>query len=800
MACIIDSSDMALTYDSEANGLLDKVTKMWCVVCEDYETGIMYLFHDFPEYDNYSGVDDEGNEFTLPARNGTLTDGVKFLHRARSLICHNQLGYDQFLMKKFFPKFKIRYNYPEIRDTLLESQVLWYDRKPVKGYKGIHGLAVWGARLGIRKPEIEDWSFMDAAKLHRCLEDVKINTAVAKQLDAEKQWLYTNCNGISFDDALKIEHEYRYWSTIQELNGAQVDAEHMEKCCVELDDLIETLRAEIEPMLPPSINVKSARESAHEVAKLLGAKKVPPEKKVWKKRKGEDYVTVVKTMYRPTMKVFKINKQKMYAVVIEGKEVKGHEFPKAKEAREWAKENYPGVKGIKYPWIEIETPEYDRHTKNHFGEQLEGDKAPEIIGPYTKIEFEKSKMSQHEKVKLLLVTLGWQTDEWTFKKDSDGQFERADESGEVVWPAKPIQGKQLREKYKAGERIPATPKITEDSFQWLPEGLGQKIKEYNTYSHRRKFIQNPTDDTKGLLNNIRPDGRVSCGLMTFGTTAGRAAQYGWVNAPSVQALYGENIRKIIVAPTGSKLIGIDMPSAHPRLLADFTQNETFIKAVDGKEEDEDGNYIGEDFHTVNSILFKLNSEGDVEHCRRTQLHDGIREAVDAGRKKGKGGSYCTLYGGSDKKLALTLGIQESLGAELKESFLSGLGLDLLLEEVSSTWKAQKRDKGSYITVLGGYHAWSNSKHKIINFKALGSEAVVQKVAVNLLCRKFRDMNLKSKLILNIHDEVLLEVPDDEVEIVKPIAAKMYVDAALQLGLTLDWTSTAKVGENYAVCH
>lgn len=268
----------------------------------------------------------------------------------------------------------------------------------------------------------------------------------------------------------------------------------------------------------------------------------------------------------------------------------------------------------------------------------------------------------------------------------------------------------------------------------------------------------------------------------------------------MQALYGENIRKIIVAPEGSKLMGIDMPSAHPRLLADFTQNEVFIKAVDGKEEDEDGNYIGEDFHTVNSVLFKLNSEQDIEHCRRTQVHDAVRAAVDAGRKKGKGGSYCTLYGGSDKKLALILGILESLGAELKESFLSGLGLDLLLEEIGSTWKAQKRERGSYISVLGGYHVWANSKHKIINYKALGSEAVVQKVAVIKLCRKFRDMNLKTKLILNVHDEVLLEVPDEEVEVVKPIAARMYVEAALELGLTLDWISTAKVGDSYAACH
>lgn len=514
------SKKRTLVFDAEADGLLHNVTKMYCIVAEDYHTGEMFLFHDFPDYDNYTGVDDEGNEFTLQTRDGSLKDGVLFLHHAYSLICQNCLGYDFELIRKFFPKFRIRYAYPEIRDTLLESQVLWYDRPPVKGYKGIHSLAVWGARLGIRKQAIDDWSFMGAAKLNRCLVDVKINTMMAKQLEVEKTWLYNNCNQIEFDQAMATEQEYRFWSTIQELNGALVDAPHMRKCCIELDGLLETLRVEIEPMLPPSINIKSVRASVHEVAKLVGAKVIPPQKMIWKVRKGESYQTEEKLMYKPTMKIHKVTKQKMYAVVIDGKEIKGHEFPKVKEARDWAKEHHPKVKGIKYPWIEIETKEYDRHTVNHFGDDLNS--GTEVIGSYTKVEFEKSRMSQHEKVKLLLVTLGWQTDEFTFKKDAEGQFMRADKSGVVYWPEKPIQGKQLKEKYKKGERIPATPKITEDSFQWLPEGLGQKIKEYNTYSHRRKFIENPSKDDKGLLNNIREDGRVSCGLMTFGTSAGRA--------------------------------------------------------------------------------------------------------------------------------------------------------------------------------------------------------------------------------------------------------------------------------------
>jgi hypothetical protein len=793
----ISSLGRTLVYDIESNGLLDKVTKIWCIACTDYNTGEKFLFHDTPELDGVSGVDDEGVEFTLPLRDGSLLQGVQFLHRAPGLICHNQIGFDQFLMKKFYPKFKMRYNYPEIRDTLLESQVSWYDRPAVKGHKGVHGLDPWGARLGIRKPAITDWSYIDANKLNRCIQDIEINVLVARQMDKEFA-VHKEKRGVDLTEAMNWEQEYRYFSTIQELNGALVDAPHMKRCVIELDGLIEELRVEIEPKLPPTLKVKAPKEELHVVGKLVGAKKVFPRKFVNKIIKGEEKTVPVKIMHKPTMKFQNVKKHKIYSVALDGKQLIGHTFRKLKEAREWAKENHPDVKkGFKYPSKEVESYELDAHTKVHFADEIEN--GTEIIGPFTKVEFLPSTMSQHEKVKLLLVSLGWQTDEWTQKKDSDGQFERAKVGGEVVWPAKPINGFQLKETYKGGDRIPMTPKITEDSFQWLPEGFGQKIKHYNTYVHRRGFIENPKDDEKGLLNNIRKDGRVSCGIMTFGTTAGRAAQYGWVNAPGLKALYGENIRKIIVAPTGSKLIGIDMPSAHPRLLADFTQNELFIKSVDGKEELEDGTYVGEDFHTVNSVLFELNTKEDVQRARDTQDHDLIFQ-LSLGRGTGKGGSYCTLYGGSDKKLALTIGIEQKKGARLKKQFLSGLGLDELLEEVESTWDDMKHGRGSYIAVLGGYVVWCSSKHKIINYKALGSEAVVQKVAVVLLCRKIRELGYKTKLILNIHDEVLLEVPDDEVEVMKKIGARMYVEAARVLGLTLDWISVAKVGDSYASCH
>lgn len=799
---ILDSSKRTLVYDCESNGLLDKVTKMWCIACEDYGVGSQYLFHDYPEYDNFTGVDEEGKTFTIPVRDGCLEDGVHFLNNAERLIAHNQLGFDQALMQKFYPWFKIRYNYPEVRDTLLESQVQWFDRPAVLGYKGVHGLAVWGARLGIRKPEIVDWSFMDALKLNRCLEDVKINTVVAEALTEEREKIEYKC-GINFEEALATEHEYRYNCTIQELNGAKADAPHMEECLVELDGFIEVLVKEIEPQLPPTITFGSKVTKA-EAAKAVGHPKKFPVEYVEKTVKGVTKLFEVKEWHKPTSKWWTEKKYKLYGISQDEKVIKEPCFRKLKEAREYAKEHLTGK--FKYPNIECSERSIDSHTRKHFGEF---DKDTKVVGAFTKVTFTESKLSQHERVKLLLVDLGWDTDEWTFEKDSNGSFLRADyrgTGGTVYWPdlGPKRNGKgfrrQLKCSYKAGEQIPKTPKVTEDSFATLPEGFGKKISEYNTYSHRRKFIKNPTKEGKGLLNNIREDGRITCGITTFGTTASRASHRNWVNAPSVDATYGVNIRKIVVAEKGCTLVGIDMPAAHPRLLADFTNNETFIKAVDGDEFDpETKEYVGEDFHTVNSVLFSLNTQENVDKARETQDHS-LFPALGKGRKIGKGGSYATLYGGSGKKVALTIGVAEHEGEMLRTNFLAGLGLDNLLAEIEETWEDKKWGRGSYITVLGNYHIYCTSKHKIINYKALGSEAVVQKYAVNWVCSEIKKRGLQSKLILNMHDELLFEAPDEELEEMKQIASEMYPEAARQLGLTLDWSSLAMTGKDYSVCH
>ena len=131
-----------------------------------------------------------------------------------------------------------------------------------------------------------------------------------------------------------------------------------------------------------------------------------------------------------------------------------------------------------------------------------------------------------------------------------------------------------------------------------------------------------SDDTKGLLNNIRPDGRITCGVNNFNTSTGRSSQSLFVNCPSESALYGEKLRGSLVAGEGNILVGADMRSCQLALAAYYSNNFDYYMAVATGNEfklNEDGSemlhpvsgkpwYIGESGHCVSARAFGLVTE------------------------------------------------------------------------------------------------------------------------------------------------------------------------------------------------
>jgi len=724
---IVDFSNKELVFDTEANNLLDKVTKMWCIYIIDLTDKKGYLFHDFPEYDG-AIVTDDGVEYVIPVRTGTLAEGARSLFSGKRIIAHNIMGYDLILMNMFFPKFNIEKAYPKCHDTLIQSKVQKFDRRAVKGYKGIHGLDPWGGRLGHNKPKVVDWSTIDPFKLHRCIVDVNINVETFEALEKERLGLLKK--GIDFSEGAEIDKLYKLNTTYQEIHGAAFASDKAKACVKELDSFILKLTDELEPNLPPTVKIVSQKCTWNETAETLGwdlntfkAYSKHPEVKGYKYKDGtvstpcEYFSNRVKYELRERLGVVK-------------------SYPLKTAAKPTTK-------------LTVANGNYGKHIAEFFDIEPESFKTTRLVaGPFSKVGFTPSKMSQHEVVKnFLLKYCGWVPTEYNYKKDKDGRLERDDN-------------------YKL---IETSPKLTEDSFKSIKGGIGVKIAEYNTYSHRRRFLENEKDDEKGLLNLMKPDGRIPCGVNVFGTATGRSSQFGWVNAPGGKALYGDKIRSLIVAPKGRILVASDMKSAQLSIAGYYARNKAYLDAVlEGQEFklDEHGQeilhpktgnpwYIGESGHCVNARAFGVITDEDWHEARENQDPALIKKLGNL-RSLSKGGSFATIFGATGKKVATTLGIPEKQGDAARNKFLADVGLDEPIAILSRMAKDLRVGSGSYIELPFGYWAWCKSPHKFFNYLDQGTEAACQKVAVNHFESESKRLGLDCFKILDIHDEFMVE--------------------------------------------
>ena len=139
--------------DIEADGLLDSVTKIHCVVVREYDGTVRKLFDT-----------EDIREF--------LQDAIA---SKTTLVGHNILGYD-------LPVLRLLVYHCEglrVIDTLVLSRMLNYS------IKGGHSLEAWGERFGVPKvgSGIEDWSSLTELMLERCISDTEINLRLFKKME-----------------------------------------------------------------------------------------------------------------------------------------------------------------------------------------------------------------------------------------------------------------------------------------------------------------------------------------------------------------------------------------------------------------------------------------------------------------------------------------------------------------------------------------------------------------------------------------------------------------------------------------
>jgi DNA polymerase-1 len=292
--------------------------------------------------------------------------------------------------------------------------------------------------------------------------------------------------------------------------------------------------------------------------------------------------------------------------------------------------------------------------------------------------------------------------------------------------------------------------------------------------------------TDALVEEINPEtGRVHTSFALAATSTGRLSSTdpNLQNIP-VRTEEGRKIRRAFVAEKGHKLLSVDYSQIELRLAAHIAEvgalKEAFRK--------------GEDIHAMTaSQVFGVPVAGMDPMVRR----------------KAKAINFGIIYGISAFGLAQQLGIpQAEAKAYIEAYFAKYPGIRDYMERA----KEEARKKG-YVTTLFGRRCHvpgiadknparrSFMERAAINAPIQGSAADIIKRAMIRMPAALAHAKLKARMLLQVHDELLFEVPTDEVEATATVAKKV-MEGAPEPALTLSVPLVAETGvaDNWAEAH
>ncbi|MEW6734842.1 MAG: DNA polymerase, partial [Acidobacteriota bacterium] len=302
--------------------------------------------------------------------------------------------------------------------------------------------------------------------------------------------------------------------------------------------------------------------------------------------------------------------------------------------------------------------------------------------------------------------------------------------------------------------------------------LPRKILEYRELA---KLKSTYIDALPALINPAT--GRVHT---TFNQTVAATGRLSSSN-PNLQNIpirteVGKRIRCAFIAGTGYQLLSADYSQIELRLLAHMTDDPIMTEAFQK----------GEDIHTKTA---------------REVFGAKTEEELKAVRRLAKSTNFGIAYGVGAFGLAQRVGISRHEAKEAIENYYGTYkGVRRYMEELP----AQARRDGIVRTLFGrirklpdlnnqNHNLRSRAEREAINAPIQGTAADLMKLAMIRVYRRLRAEQLHSRLLLQVHDELLLEVPPEETEVVKKIVME-EMENVHRLNVPL--VAEARVGKNW----
>jgi len=272
-------------------------------------------------------------------------------------------------------------------------------------------------------------------------------------------------------------------------------------------------------------------------------------------------------------------------------------------------------------------------------------------------------------------------------------------------------------------------------------------------------------------------GRIHTSFNQTRTTTGRLSS----SDPNLQNIpirdeQGRRIREAFIAPAGSYLMGVDYSQIDLRALAHLSQDENLLNAFRHDE--------------------------DIHAATAAQLY-GVppSQVTPAMRRLAKTVNFGVIYGMSGYGLEQATELsREEAGKFITAYFEKYPGVKKYLELT----KEQARQTGYVQTILGrkrlipeinaaNRQVREAAERMAINMPVQGTSADIIKKAMVNLHRAMLKRELKSKMLLQVHDELVFEVPESEMTEMRLLVPEMMVNAIkLSIPLKVD----TKVGRNW----
>lgn len=282
---------------------------------------------------------------------------------------------------------------------------------------------------------------------------------------------------------------------------------------------------------------------------------------------------------------------------------------------------------------------------------------------------------------------------------------------------------------------------------------------------------------EGLLKEIAPDGRIRSTLSQTETRTGRisSAEPNLQNIP-VRTSVGREFRKFFVAQPGYKLVDADYSQIELRVLAHIADDKAMIDAFNNNM----------DIHTVTaSQVFNMPA-------------DMVTPLM---RSKAKAVNFGIVYGIGAFSLAKDIKVTRKEADSYIKGYLAHYsGIDAYMKNVAEKAKAD----GYVSTVFGRRRPLPELRSTNFNTRAFGERvarnmpiqgtaADIIKIAMIKVYDRLKAENLKAKIIMQVHDEIIVEAPENEAEHVAQIlsyemenACKMKVKLLADVHIGSTW--------------